>query len=106
VLRRLRDAGEARLSLHLPQPPGPCKHALGLLYALAQGKAFAEADVPDDLAAKREKAAARVERRKADPDRPAKVDKAALAKKIRAQLEGIDLLERLTLVGHLACMWP
>jgi hypothetical protein len=79
-----------------PSRQVPCKHALGLLYAMAEGKAFPVAEVPDDLAARREKAAARVERRKANPDTPVRVNKAALAKKIKAQLGGIDLLERLT----------
>ena len=79
-----------------PSRQFPCKHALGLLYALAEGKKFTSAEVPEELAAKREKVAARVEKRKADTDKPVKVNKAALAKKIKAQLEGIDLLEKLT----------
>jgi hypothetical protein len=80
-----------------PSRKFPCKHTLGLLYALAEGKTFSIADVPAELAAKREKAAVQVEKRKADPDKPVKVNKSALAKKIKAQLEGIDLLEKLTL---------
>jgi hypothetical protein len=79
-----------------PSRQFPCKHALGLLYALAERKKFTSAEVPEELAAKREKVAARVEKRKADTDRPVKVNKAALAKKIQAQLDGIDLLEKLT----------
>ncbi len=79
-----------------PSRQFPCKHSLGLLYALVQGKNFTSADVPPELAARREKAAARVAKRKADDDKPVTVNRAALAKKIRAQLEGIDLLEKLT----------
>ena len=79
-----------------PSRQFPCKHALGLLYALAEGKKFTSAEVPEELAAKREKVVARVEKRKADTDKPVKVNKAALAKKIKAQLDGIDLLEKLT----------
>jgi hypothetical protein len=79
-----------------PSRQFPCKHALGLLYALAEGKNFTRAEVPEELAAKREKVAARVVKRKADTDKPVKVNKAALAKKIKAQLDGMDLLERLT----------
>ena len=52
--------------------------------------------MPEELAAKREKAAARVEKRKADNETPVKVNKSALAKKIKAQLDRIDLLEKLT----------
>ncbi len=79
-----------------PSRQFPCKHSLGLLYALVEGKKFTSAEVPEELAAKREKAAARVEKRKADTDKPVKVNKSALAKKIKAQLDGIDLLEKLT----------
>src|SRR6478736_8987772 len=48
----------------------PCKHSLGLLYALLQGKKFAPAEAPEALSAKREKAAARVEKKKEDADKP------------------------------------
>jgi hypothetical protein len=79
-----------------PSRQFPCKHALGLLYARAEGKEFTPAEVPEELATKREKVAARAEKKKADADKPVKLNKAALAKKIKAQLEGIDLLEKLT----------
>lgn len=79
-----------------PSRQFPCKHSLGLLYAFVEGKKFTHAEVPEELAAKREKTAARVEKLKADLEKPVKVNKAALAKKIKAQLEGIDLLEKLT----------
>ena len=79
-----------------PSRQFPCKHSLGLMYAFAQGKGFTAATVPEELAAKREKAAARVEKKAIDETQPRKVNKSALAKKIKAQLEGIDLLERLT----------
>ena len=70
---------------------------MGLLYALVLGKKFTVADVPEELAAKREKAAVRVEKKKEDAEKPKVVNKVALAKKIKAQLEGIDHLEKLTL---------
>ncbi len=79
-----------------PSRQFPCKHSLGLLYAIAGGKKFVAADVPEELAAKREKAAARVEKRKTEAEVPRKVNKSALAKKIQSQLGGIDLLEKLT----------
>lgn len=79
-----------------PSRQFPCKHSLGLLYAFVEGKKFTSAEVPEELAAKREKTAGRAEKRKADIEKPVKVNKAALAKKIKAQLEGIDLLEKLT----------
>jgi hypothetical protein len=75
----------------------PCKHVLGLLYAFVQGKPFLSAEIPADLAAKRTKAAARVEKKKDAAEKPPTVNKTALAKKIKTQLAGIDLLEKLTL---------
>jgi hypothetical protein len=80
-----------------PSRQFPCKHSLGLLFAFVQGKKFTAADVPEELSSKREKAAARVEKKKEEADKPRTVNKAALAKKIKAQLEGIDLLQKLTL---------
>jgi hypothetical protein len=80
-----------------PSRQFPCKHSLGLMYAFVQGKKFTPAEIPPDLAAKREKSQARVEKKKEEADKPKVVNKAALAKKIKAQLDGIDLLEKLTL---------
>ncbi|MEZ6135925.1 MAG: SWIM zinc finger family protein [Pirellulaceae bacterium] len=79
-----------------PSRQFPCKHALGLLYAFADENSFSVADVPEELSSKREKAAARSEKKKAAADAPRTVNKSALAKKIKAQLDGIDLLEKLT----------
>jgi hypothetical protein len=79
-----------------PSRQFPCKHCIGLMYAYVQGKTFTKAEAPEDLLAKREKLQARVEKKKEDADKPKQVDKGALAKKIKAQLEGIDILERLT----------
>ena len=37
-----------------PSRQFPCKHVLSLLYALVERKTFTSADVPEELAAKRE----------------------------------------------------
>lgn len=79
-----------------PSRQFPCKHCLGLLYAWAQGKTFNIADVPADLQEKREKLLQRKEKQKETASKPRKVNKAALEKKIKAQLDGLDLLETLT----------
>ncbi len=79
-----------------PSRQFPCKHSLGLLFAFVQGKTFAVAEVPESLVAKRDKVAARVEKKKEEVTKPKVVNKAALAKKIQAQLDGIDLLEKFT----------
>ncbi|HEX8339811.1 MAG TPA: SWIM zinc finger family protein [Tepidisphaeraceae bacterium] len=81
-----------------PSRQFPCKHCLGLMLAYVLKKSsFTVAEVPADLAAKREKLATRTESRKDEPAKPRVVNKTALAKKIAAQLEGLDLLEKLTL---------
>lgn len=79
-----------------PSRQFPCKHCLGLMYAWVDGKKFTEAEVPEDIASKREKIEKRVEKKKVDATKPRKVNKSALKKKIQAQLEGLDLLEKLT----------
>ncbi len=79
-----------------PSRQFPCKHCLGLMYAFVQGKPFSTAEVPVDLAEKRGKLQQRAEKKKVDQTKPKKVNKAALAKKIKAQLDGLDLLEKLT----------
>lgn len=83
-----------------PSRQFPCKHVLGLLYAYAGGAVFTSAAVPEDLAVKREKAEKREERKTKEsvdgmPSKPKKVNKSALKKKINAQLEGLDVLEKL-----------
>lgn len=80
-----------------PSRQFPCKHCVGLMYAWVEGKSFSVADVPDDIASKREKIEKRTEKKKEDAAKPRKVNKAALKKKIKAQLDGLDLLEKLTL---------
>jgi hypothetical protein len=80
-----------------PSRQFPCKHALGLLYALVLGKPFSNAAVPESIAEKRAKVAVRAEKKKEEAEKPRAVNKGALAKKIQAQLAGIDLLEKLTL---------
>src|SRR6185436_11318006 len=79
-----------------PSRQFPCKHCLGLLYAYVQKRPFKTAVVPEDVQAKREKIQARTEKKEAEAEKPRQVNLGALAKKIKAQFEGIDVLERLT----------
>lgn len=79
-----------------PSRQFPCKHCLGLMYAFALKQPFSEAEVPADLQAKREKLQDRETKKKEEPAKPKKVNLGALAKKVKAQLEGIDTLEKLT----------
>src|SRR5688572_13526095 len=81
-----------------PSRQFPCKHCIGLMFAyILKKSSFKTADVPADLAEKREKLATRVEQKKEDAAKPKVVNKDALAKKIKAQLDGLDLLEKLAL---------
>jgi hypothetical protein len=78
-----------------PSRQFPCKHCLGLMYAYVQKKKFTTAAVPDDLQAKREKLQTRVDKQQVEAEKPRQVNLSALAKKVKAQLDGIDVLERL-----------
>jgi hypothetical protein len=81
-----------------PSRQFPCKHCIGLMLAFVTKKpSFKTADVPPELAEKREKLATRVEKKKEEVAKPKAVNKEALAKKIKSQLDGLELLEKLTL---------
>jgi len=76
----------------------PCKHALGLMLAyLGTPTDFPPREPAAELLAKREKLAQRAQPRAAEEAAPRKVNTAALAKKVAAQREGLDLLETLLL---------
>lgn len=79
-----------------PSRQFPCKHCLGLMFAWASKQPFTVAEVPADLASKREKAEQRVAKKKTAEATPRKVNKSALAKKIKAQLDGLELLQQIT----------
>jgi hypothetical protein len=87
-----------------PSRQFPCKHLLGLMYSYTAGKSFDTAPIPEDILDKREKAGKREEKKKEKEAQGAgaapvkrKTNKAALVKKINAQLEGISILEKLVL---------
>lgn len=75
----------------------PCKHAIGLMFAILSNKEFKLAQIPDDIAQKRDKIAkrqAKKEKAKAEAatntKTPKKTNNAAKAKKIQKQLEGLS----------------
>lgn len=83
-----------------PSRQNPCKHALALLWARAGGGKFAPCDIPADILEKREKAAKRKQSKEEAPEKkPAgrKANRAALVKKIQAQMKGLELLGRVAL---------
>lgn len=83
-----------------PSHQFPCKHSLALLYEMLGGKAFAPCEIPQDILDKRSKKQARAEKAAAPGEAPGekappKINKAARAKKLQAQLEGLELTARL-----------
>ena len=81
-----------------PSRQFPCKHALGLLYEIMADKPFRVSDIPEDLAQKRAKQAARAAKKEEAGGQPAKAKKpntAAQKNKITTQLEGLDLAQKL-----------
>lgn len=83
-----------------PSRQFPCKHALGLMFELLSGREFAVAEVPADLAEKWDKQAARAAKKPESAGtqrQPAakKPNVSARSKKLKKQLEGLDLAERM-----------
>lgn len=83
-----------------PSRQFPCKHALGLMFGiLAQGP-FETAGIPQDIADKRARQAARAAKQGTaagggGPAKPRKPNAAAQKKKLAKQLEGLDMAEKM-----------
>lgn len=96
-----------------PSRQFPCKHGLALLYEILGKKPFAECEIPEDILKKRERKQARDAKKedggaedggdasssggagKAAAAKPKKTSKAAYTKKLKKQLEGLELLHKL-----------
>ena len=88
------DAPVCRCSC--PSRQFPCKHALGLMFQQLAGGAFEPAELPQEIADKRAKQAARAAKKEAEgPAKPKKPNTAAQKKKLAKQLEGLDMAERM-----------
>lgn len=90
------DAPVCRCSC--PSRQFPCKHALGLMFEQLSGKEFEPADIPQDIAEKRARQAARAAKKEAagvEPPKPKKANTAARKKKLAKQLEGLDMAEKM-----------
>ncbi|HBI85111.1 MAG TPA: hypothetical protein DDX71_02310 [Ruminococcus sp.] len=74
-----------------PSRQFPCKHCLALMLDFVAGKEFASAEIPDDIAQKREKLSQRAEKAAASPAKP---NTGAAAKKLKKQQEGLALAEQ------------
>ena len=91
-----------------PSRQFPCKHSLALLYEMMAQKSFALCEIPEDIIKKREKKQAREEKAKEKAEDTAgedggaakkktasKAGRAAKTKKIKKQLEGLELAEKM-----------
>ncbi len=76
----------------------PCKHSIALMYAYLNGKDFQVAEIPEDVLSKREKIEKKETKKKEAVKTGAKkkVNKSALSKKIKTQIEGLELAEKIT----------
>jgi len=79
-----------------PSRQFPCKHALGLLFEILGRTPFETADIPQDIAGKRAKQAAKAAKKEsAAPAKPKKTNAAAQKKKLDKQLAGLDMAEKM-----------
>ncbi|MEC4114214.1 SWIM zinc finger family protein [Myroides pelagicus] len=85
-----------------PSRQFPCKHALGLMYAYVDGLSFSIAEPAEDLLNKREKVETRKQKKEQEKvslkdkaAKPKKVNKATLLKKYNAQMQGLELADKL-----------
>lgn len=91
-------------SCSCPSRQYPCKHSLGLLYAIAAKKQFESCEIPEEVLKKREKRKMRAQKAvetplsetapKTEKKKSQTADKAKL-KKIKTQLEGIGQLKKM-----------
>lgn len=87
-----------------PSRQFPCKHGLALLFEIADEKKFEECEIPEDILAKREKkekAKAKKEKESVEgvekeKKAPSKTSKTARVKKINKQIEGLDLIKKIS----------
>ena len=88
------DAPVCRCSC--PSRQFPCKHALGLMFQQLAGGDFTPAELPQDIADKRARQAARAAKKESEgPAKPKKPNAAARKKKLTRQLEGLDMAEKM-----------
>lgn len=85
-----------------PSRQFPCKHGIGLLYAYEKALPFAVDSIPQDISDKRNKIEKKQEKKtqeketlKEKAETPKKINKAAIIKKIEAQLSGIETAKKI-----------
>ena len=77
-----------------PSRKFPCKHSIGLMFEILENKSFIVDKAPEDLILKREKKITR-ESAKNKNLKVKNINKSAQTKKIKKQLEGLNIVEKL-----------
>lgn len=79
-----------------PSRQFPCKHGLAILFECLAGKKFESCEIPADIIEKRNRKAASAEAKakREESGEVKKPNKAAAVKKMKKQLEGIELAEK------------
>lgn len=82
-----------------PSRQFPCKHSIGLMFDYLAKKKFESCEIPADILSKREKKEQKAQAKaeaieSGEKPAPKKTNTAALAKKMKKQLEGLDLAEQ------------
>lgn len=73
----------------------PCKHSTALLYHyFLNNSKFTKGDTPEDILQKRDKLEKKAEKKKEEDVKPKKVNVSAFIKKMKVQLEGIELVNK------------
>lgn len=98
------DATQPVMRCSCPSRQFPCKHGIGLLYEIMSGKSFGICEIPDDILQKRQKKQAKSQKDESGETggsegkktKPQGVNKSALTKKLKKQLEGLNLVTQLT----------
>ncbi|MEZ3422980.1 MAG: SWIM zinc finger family protein [Lachnospiraceae bacterium] len=79
-----------------PSRQFPCKHSLALLFEINSGKEFGLCEIPEDIIKKRQKKEARAAKvADGSQESKPKVNKTARTKKIKKQLEGLQMTEEM-----------
>lgn len=83
-----------------PSRQFPCKHSLAIMFDWLAKKEFKVSEIPEDIIRKREKIAKKTEKSDSDETNPTviekkkKASKTAVTKKLKKQLEGLELAEQ------------
>lgn len=100
------DAAQPVFRSSSPSRKSPDKYTLGLMLSYVRTpEAFGTREPSDDLIIKREKKVAADERKKLGPNAPKRSSKVAMDKKLAAQHDGLELLEKLLVDLVAAGQW-